>query len=210
MLLVALLFLFYIVRDVESDDTHSGRDTGGAARTSCRSEEEDMARQSNTCAGNLAFLFALALIAARVPAEASEEQAKTVEFNVKPGGVVHTFSEGIGEYECSFTYASQGGTNEQWLMSVGLTDDNRLFSCSVWRPQGKSYLFFTQFKAELKGTKIEYANAYSQSAAGGQSDVPLKPEEFTIGESTVTHKDGKFSAQLSKLTVIGRTQKDEL
>lgn len=28
------------------------------------------------------------------------------------------------------------------------------------RPQGKSYLFFTQFKAELKGTKIEYANAY--------------------------------------------------
>lgn len=71
-----------------------------------------------------------------------------------------------GEYECSFTYASQGGTNEvsaspsltvrlqphitdycglyakilslfsvtqQWLMSVGLTDDNRLFSCSVWR-----------------------------------------------------------------------------
>lgn len=28
------------------------------------------------------------------------------------------------------------------------------------RPQGKSYLFFTQFKAELKGTKIEYANVY--------------------------------------------------
>lgn len=28
------------------------------------------------------------------------------------------------------------------------------------RPQGKSYLFFTQFKAELKGTKVEYANAY--------------------------------------------------
>lgn len=123
---------------------------------------------------------------------------------------MHTFSEGIGEYECSFTYASQGGTNEQWLMSVGLTDDNRLFSCSVWRPQGKSYLFFTQFKAELKGTRIEYVNAYSQSAAGGQSDVPLKPEEFTIGESTVTHRDGKFSAQLSKLTVIGRTRKDEL
>uniref|UniRef100_A0A3Q0RA10 Myeloid-derived growth factor n=1 Tax=Amphilophus citrinellus TaxID=61819 RepID=A0A3Q0RA10_AMPCI len=141
-----------------------------------------------------------------VPAEASDEQAKTVEFNVKPGGVVHTFSEGI--YECSFTYASQGGTNEQWLMSVGLSDDNKMFSCSVW-PQGKSYLFFTQFKAELKGTKIEYANAYSQAAAGGQSDVPLKPEEFTIGEST-THKDGKFSAQLSKLTVIGRTRHDEL
>lgn len=28
------------------------------------------------------------------------------------------------------------------------------------RPQGKSYLFFTQFKAEIKGAKIEYATAY--------------------------------------------------
>ncbi|XP_030583051.1 myeloid-derived growth factor isoform X2 [Archocentrus centrarchus] len=198
------------VHDVEFDDIHSGRDTGAAALTSCPSEEEDMARQSNTCAGGLAFLLVFVLTSPCVPAEASDEQAKTVEFNVKPGGVVHTFSEGIGEYECSFTYASQGGTNEQWLMSVGLSDDNKMFSCSVWRPQGKSYLFFTQFKAELKGTKIEYANAYSQAAAGGQSDVPLKPEEFTIGESTVTHKDGKFSAQLSKLTVIGRTRHDEL
>lgn len=28
------------------------------------------------------------------------------------------------------------------------------------RPSGKSYLFFTQFKIELKGAKIEYGNAY--------------------------------------------------
>ncbi|XP_073332918.1 myeloid-derived growth factor [Pagrus major] len=169
-----------------------------------------MATQNNFCAFHLAFLLVFALTAAFIPAGASSPSTKTVEFNVKPGGVVHTFSEGIGEYECSFTYASQGGTNEQWLMSVGLSDDNTLFSCSVWRPQGKSYLFFTQFKAELKGTKIEFANAFSQTAAGGQGDVPLKLEEFTIGESTVTHTEGKFSAQLSKLTAIGRTRHVEL
>lgn len=149
------------------------------------------------------FILAVAFSAT----EASSDRTKTVEFNVKPGGVVHTFTEGIGKYECSFTYAAQGGTNEDWLMSVGLSDDDRLFSCSLWRPQGKSYLFFTQFKAELKGTKIEYANAYSQT---GHSDVPLKPEELTINDSTVTQTDGKFSAQLSKLTVIGRTGHDEL
>uniref|UniRef100_A0A3B3TJ32 Myeloid-derived growth factor n=2 Tax=Poecilia latipinna TaxID=48699 RepID=A0A3B3TJ32_9TELE len=171
----------------------------------------------------------------------SAEQTKVVEFNVKPGGVVHTFSEKVSKYECIFTYASQGGTNEvcvvlitrtlkfylllipagttvkycsalkqQWLMSVGLSEDDQLFSCSVWRPQGKSYLFFTQFKAELKGTKIEYANAFSETAVTGQRDVPLKPDEFTVGESTVTQRDGKFSAQLSKLTVIGRTRHEEL
>lgn len=169
-----------------------------------------MATRSNVCTVRLAFLLVAALAAVLVPADAAAESTKTVEFNVKPGGVVHTFSEGIGEFECSFTYASQGGTNEQWLMSVGLSDDDKLFSCSVWRPQGKSYLFFTQFKAELKGAKIQYANAYSQSAAAGQGDVPLKPEEFTVGESTVTHTAGKFSAQLSKLTAIGRTRHDEL
>ncbi|XP_047443117.1 myeloid-derived growth factor [Mugil cephalus] len=169
-----------------------------------------MARQSNSSVLNSVLLLVLALSSTSVHAQASSDGTKTVEFNVKPGGVVHTFTEGVKDYECSFTYASQGGTNEQWLMSVGLSDDDRLFSCSVWRPQGKSYLFFTQFKAELKGTKIEYANAYSQTAAAGKSDMPLRPEEFTIGESTVTHNDGKFSAQLSKLTAIGRTRHDEL
>ncbi|XP_037554015.1 myeloid-derived growth factor [Nematolebias whitei] len=169
-----------------------------------------MANQKNLLAVKVTLLLFCTLISVCVPTGASPENTKTVEFNVKPGGMVHTFTEGIREYECTFTYASQGGTNEQWLMSVGLSDDDKLFSCSLWRPQGKSYLFFTQFKAELKGTKIEYANAYSQTAAGGQSDVPLKPEEFIVGESTVTHNEGKFSAQLSKLTAIGRTRHDEL
>lgn len=35
-----------------------------------------------------------------------------------------------------------------------------VFSFLIQRPQGKSYLFFTQFKAEIKGAKIEYASAY--------------------------------------------------
>ncbi|KAM9460989.1 myeloid-derived growth factor [Clarias gariepinus] len=159
------------------------------------------------------FLFwakAVIVLSMLVAANASSENAKTVEFNVKPGGVVHSFTENIKEYECTFTYASQGGTNEQWQMSVGLSDDDRLFSCSVWRPQGKSYLFFTQFKAEIKGAKIEYAGAYSQAAVGGLKDVALKEEEYIIGDSAVTHKDGKFRAELSKLTIIGRTRHDEL
>uniref|UniRef100_A0A3Q3XCT3 Uncharacterized protein n=1 Tax=Mola mola TaxID=94237 RepID=A0A3Q3XCT3_MOLML len=95
-------------------------------------------------------------------------------------------------------------------MSVGLSDDDALFSCSVWRPSGKSYLFFTQFKIELKGAKIEYGNAYSQTAAAGQGDMPLNPEEFSVGDSTVTHRDGKFRAQLAKVTAVGRTRHDEL
>ncbi|TRZ03299.1 hypothetical protein DNTS_027470 [Danionella cerebrum] len=141
---------------------------------------------------------------------ASAERTKTLDFDVKPGGVVHSFSAKLKKYKCTFTYASQGGTNEQWQMSVGLSDDEQMFSCSVWRPQGKSYLFFTQFKAEIKGAKMEYASAYSQTGVGGQRDVALKEEEYEVSESAVMQRDGKFRSELSKLTVIGRTRHDEL
>ncbi|XP_063056228.1 myeloid-derived growth factor [Engraulis encrasicolus] len=141
---------------------------------------------------------------------ASSENTKTVDFNVKPGGVVHTFSEKIKDHECSFTYASQGGTNEQWHMSVGISDDEQLISCTVWRPQGKSYLFFTQFKGEISGSRLEYASAYSQSAVGGGGDVALKQEEYRVDDDSVSHREGAFKAQLSKLTMIARVKHDEL
>uniref|UniRef100_A0A8D0H268 Myeloid derived growth factor n=1 Tax=Sphenodon punctatus TaxID=8508 RepID=A0A8D0H268_SPHPU len=143
-------------------------------------------------------------------AAGAEEGLNTSEFDVRPGGMVHSFSRSLGEYTCTFTYAAQGGTNEQWQMSVGISEDNLLFSCSVWRPQGKSYLFFTQFKAEVKGAKIEYGTAYSTAAVGGQGDVPLKEEEFAVTETTVSHKEGKFRSQLAKLFIIAKTPHDEL
>ncbi|NXD00753.1 MYDGF factor, partial [Certhia familiaris] len=115
-----------------------------------------------------------------------------------------------GDYGCTFTYSAQGGTNEQWQMNVGVSEDSGLFSCSIWRPQGKSYLFFTQFKAEVKGAKIEYAMAYSQAAVGAQNDIPLKQEEFEITETTVSHREGKFRFELSKLVIVAKTPRDEL
>uniref|UniRef100_A0A8C1XVC5 Myeloid-derived growth factor n=1 Tax=Cyprinus carpio TaxID=7962 RepID=A0A8C1XVC5_CYPCA len=147
---------------------------------------------------NNLLLLSVVLCAART----SADRTKTLDFDVKPGGVVQTFSAKLKKYKCTFTY--------QWQMSVGLSDDDQMFSCSVWRPQGKSYLFFTQFKAEIKGAKIEYATAYSQTAVGGQRDVALKEEEYNVSESSVTHREGKFHSELSKLTVIGRTRHDEL
>ncbi|KAM9796900.1 myeloid-derived growth factor [Syngnathus typhle] len=157
-----------------------------------------------------AFLLFMVLLSRHL-VQASNEQTKTVEFDVRPGGTLYTFTESIGGYECSFSSSAQGGTNENWLMSVGLSEDKKLFSCSVWRPTGKSYLFFTAFKLELKSTQLEYANAFSQVAvAAGQSDTNLNAEEFTVQESAVTHTEGKFKSQLSKVTAIGYTRHTEL
>nr|XP_056701448.1 myeloid-derived growth factor [Euleptes europaea] len=157
--------------------------------------------------GLLAFFFLLHVF---YSAAGTEEGARTAEFDVRPGGMVHSFSRSLGDYACTFTYAAQGGTNEQWQMSVGVSEDNLLFSCSVWRPQGKSYLFFTQFKAEVKGAKVEYGMAFSAAAAGGQSDVPLKEEEFHVTETGVSHKEGKFRSELSRLVIVAKTAHDEL
>ncbi|XP_051894198.1 myeloid-derived growth factor [Pristis pectinata] len=154
-------------------------------------------------------LLAVALVGA-LGSSGAAERSRTAEFDVRPGGLVHSHSETLGEHSCIFTYASQGGTNERWHMSVGISEDNKLFSCSVWRPQGKSYLFFTQFKAEVTNAKIEFANGFSQGAVDGRSDVPLEENEYVISENTVTHKDGVFKSELSKLIIVARSGHDEL
>uniref|UniRef100_A0A8C5U4W9 Uncharacterized protein n=1 Tax=Malurus cyaneus samueli TaxID=2593467 RepID=A0A8C5U4W9_9PASS len=64
----------------------------------------------------------------------------------------------------------------QWQMSVGVSEDSGLFSCSIWRPQGKSYLFFTQFKAEVKGAKIEHAMAYVSPTIS----IPLRQQSSSV------------------------------
>lgn len=50
----------------------------------------------------------------------------------------------------------------EWLYANDLYANvgNVYFFFICARPTGNSYLYFTQFKAELKGAKIEYANAY--------------------------------------------------
>ncbi|XP_015507200.1 myeloid-derived growth factor [Parus major] len=157
-----------------------------------------------------AALLCLAAQTAAEPGTAPGTDPSTAEFDVRPGGEVHSFSRSLGDYGCTFTYSAQGGTNEHWQMKVGASEDSGLFSCSVWRPQGKSYLFFTQFKAEVKGAKIEYAMAYSQAAVGAQSDIPLKQEEFEITDTTVSHREGKFRFELSKLVIVAKAPRDEL
>uniref|UniRef100_A0ACB8F1W9 Uncharacterized protein n=1 Tax=Sphaerodactylus townsendi TaxID=933632 RepID=A0ACB8F1W9_9SAUR len=79
--------------------------------------------------GLLALFFFLHVF---YSAAGGEEGGSTAEFDVRPGGMVHSFSKSLGDYACTFTYAAQGGTNEQWQMSVGVSEDNLLFSCSVW------------------------------------------------------------------------------
>uniref|UniRef100_A0A8D1HY19 Myeloid derived growth factor n=1 Tax=Sus scrofa TaxID=9823 RepID=A0A8D1HY19_PIG len=237
--------------------------------------------------GGGASLWAALLLAAVAlrPAETVSEPT-TVAFDVRPGGVVHSFSQNVGpgnKYTCVFTYASQGGTNEtigntallpeesmalcpittvleiqaaweplcvclsgtwpsrqagsesissprtqdstvkwaqspwtllltfeKWQMSLGTSEDHQHFTCTIWRPQGKSYLYFTQFKAEVRGAEIEYGMAYSKAAFERESEVPLKSEEFEVTKTAVSHRPGAFKAELSKLVIVAKVTRSEL
>lgn len=53
-----------------------------------------MATQKNFGVVRLAFAV-FALIVSLVPVDASADSTKTVELDIRPGGVVHTFTEGI-------------------------------------------------------------------------------------------------------------------
>ena len=77
--------------------TLSGRRTRGEAErplwSSHTGQQEEMATEL-TCRV-VTWMFVLVLVSSIVPTAAAAEQTKTVEFNVKPGGVVHTFSQSI-------------------------------------------------------------------------------------------------------------------
>ncbi|XP_077989383.1 myeloid-derived growth factor-like [Glandiceps talaboti] len=122
-------------------------------------------------------------------------------FDVKPGGQVITVQQKMDSFSCIFTYAAQGGTHEEWVMTISGSPDKSSYSCTVERPGGRSYLFFQQFKLKIKGAKLE------EAAAFGDADTPLRPEEFSIVKNTVKYNEEKFRSQLTKIMVFGLTSK---
>ncbi|XP_058513684.1 myeloid-derived growth factor isoform X2 [Ochotona princeps] len=138
----------------------------------------------------------LLLLAAALRAAGAVSEPSTVAFDVRPGGVEHSFGQSVGP--------------GQWQMSLGTSEDHQHFTCTIWRPQGKSYLYFTQFKAEVQGAEIEYGMAYSKAAFERESDVPLKSEEFEVTKTSVAHRPGAFKAELSKLVIVAKAARSEL
>ena len=51
---------------------------------------------------------------------------------------------------------------QEWLFSLkDSDDDDKKFTCAVYRPGGMSYLFFLQFKLSVTGaTSVEDAELY--------------------------------------------------
>lgn len=73
---------------------YQAQDSFGARKK----KTEEMASETNSIAVRLLTLAACALIAAIVPVRSSTESTKTVDLDIRPGGVVETFTQAIVSY----------------------------------------------------------------------------------------------------------------
>ncbi|XP_071953740.1 myeloid-derived growth factor-like [Antedon mediterranea] len=126
------------------------------------------------------------------------------EFDVKPGGEVHVTEKKLGTFGCIFTYAAQGGTNEKWLFQISKEQEG--YVCSVERPDGRSYLFFQQFKLAVVGASI------AEVEVMGDSGAQLRSEEYVVDETKnqVYHAADMFRSQLTRVTILAHNPKSEL
>ncbi|XP_033256724.1 myeloid-derived growth factor isoform X3 [Orcinus orca] len=122
---------------------------------------------------------ALLLVAVALRPARAVSEPTTVAFDVRPGGVVHSFSQNVGpgdKYTCVFTYASQGGTNEKWQMSLGTSEDQQHFTCTIWR---------TDFSSICHAPDVEVPAAFSPSWDRGQHRGRIKKWDTESSDSDI-------------------------
>lgn len=135
-------------------------------------------------------------------------EEESAHFDVKPGGEINVYTRDWDGFHCIFTYACQGGTKEQWMMTLKRSINKKYSKCLVFRPSGNSYLFFEQFSVQIKGPQIQSAKLLANNGK------PLSPEQYKIEKSknTVTHTNEKFNSELTfiEIDAIRHKKKKEL
>lgn len=142
------------------------------------------------------FLLHFALIGGDL-IEDDEVVEEADEFDVYPGGEVHTFEQEKEGVKCKFTYSAQGGTNEKWLFMISHTPDMRRFHCTVERPDGNSYLFFLTFSFTIEGAKLQ------QVDISGKDFKELDKDQYITEGNTVKNSD-KFQNSLSSVLITAK------
>ncbi|GAB1606570.1 myeloid-derived growth factor-like [Argonauta hians] len=128
---------------------------------------------------------------------------ESTQFDVKPGGQVNDYVKEWNGFKCKFTYVCQGGTKEEWMITMKST--KKSFICSVYRPSGSSYLFFQEFNLQIQGAQLQEVTAFGNSNA-------LQSVEYKVDntQNSVSSVAGKFKSELTKIVAKGQKKKKEL
>eukprot|EP00048_Salpingoeca_helianthica_P015698 m.228118 g.228118 ORF g.228118 m.228118 type:complete len:149 (+) comp17401_c0_seq1:12-458(+) len=118
-------------------------------------------------------------------------------FVAKPNGQTTTKSISLArpsgaDVTCTFVFATVGGTNEQWTITLDATEKG--YQCAIERPDQPSYLYFMHFSAAFENTaKIISAQAYDK-------DAVLSGDQVIVAGHSI--KNGpKFKNALSRVVL---------
>lgn len=145
----------------------------------------------------LIAIISLSSVLASLKEMQQMKAANTQAVDIRPGAGRQEVVGTLDKFVCKFHYKAQGGTNEQWSMSIAANAGTKEWLCTVERPSGSSYLFFEEFKLEITGAHLRRA------VLAGAPDVVLPDVEYLVNkkENSVQHSPGKFKSQLVKVQV---------
>ncbi|XP_045156838.1 myeloid-derived growth factor-like [Mercenaria mercenaria] len=157
--------------------------------------------------GQLCLALLLSFLEQMLVSATQEDTVFYETFDVEPGGEVKTFTAHVDGLKCEFSYACQGGTLEEWAMSINHEKDGH-YTCVVERPEGHphSYIFFEEFQLKVSGGAIREAFIYSS----GDPPKPLGNDEYEIHKHHIENTDN-FKHGLNGIhAVISRKKHREL
>jgi len=149
--------------------------------------------------------FFLASMTSATMTEMIQHKIKTEIIDVRPGAGRQEVEQKWGEFTCKFEYKSQGGTNEQWSMTMARNKKGTEWLCVVERPSGLSYLFFEEFKLLVAGSDLHLQETLLEKKDG----VPLRNDEYIVvkDDNYVMQWDNKFDSQLTKVQIYATSKK---
>ncbi|XP_052281572.1 myeloid-derived growth factor-like isoform X2 [Dreissena polymorpha] len=127
-------------------------------------------------------------------------------FFVSPGGHTNSHVEKSSGFACEFTYACQGGTNEEWVMTMQ-EDEEHHFSCSVSRPEHSptSYLFFQHFEMAITGGHLKGAVVLGEKGKTCNED-----EYVTDTEKNLVYSASGFQSHLNSVFAVFTRHREDL
>jgi len=164
-----------------------------------------LTRLCTTCQCTIVFFLILSVLpvwssTAHTMSSKKQHKTKSIVLDVKPGAGRQVVEERWGEFSCVFEYKSQGGTNEQWSLTMARNKKGTEWLCTVERPSGLSYLFFEEFKLRVAGADLQ------EFLLESKPGVSLRLEEYIMEENYVQQSD-KFNSQLTKVQIFATSKK---
>ncbi|CAL1529687.1 unnamed protein product [Lymnaea stagnalis] len=128
-------------------------------------------------------------------------------FFVKPGAGTLSVQAELKNYLCKFSYTAQGGTHEEWAISIEILEGGNAVMCTVERGIA-SYLFFQDFKMELTGPMVSITDVDVKNSQ--RDGLSLKKDEYALEKNSITSVSGKFKNHLEKVAVYSPLSRDDL